>query len=208
MDMSYAAQGYVLGFSVATTIGVSGVLCLQNIMTGRVSVALASVFAAAFADACCALLVVFGLQAGQQFLLQYQSILSIMTGLFLCGLGIRKIFESVQFDPLHKENTKILHAFLSVFFLAVVDPVSILDFMALCMGLTLDFSVTRHAVQFVLGLFAGSLTWWGLLCVVLLCFRQAIPVFVFQRLQQVVGVFIFGFGIWILKAVLALKIAA
>lgn len=200
MDMSYTLQGYLLGFSVATTIGVSGVLCLQNMMAGRVAVALASTLAAAMADATCAMLVVFGLQAGQNFLLAHQSIFTVITGLFLCGLGIHKILDTMQFDPLHKENTKILYAFFSVFFLATIDPVSIFDFMALCMGLTLDFSVTRHAVAFVVGLFAGSLTWWGSLCVLLLYFRQSIPVYIFQKLQQVVGIGIFGFGIWTLKS--------
>lgn len=202
MDMSYFVQGYFLGFSVATTIGVSGVLCLQNMMTGRVSVALASTLAAAMADATCAMLVVFGLQAGQDFLLAHKSIITMITGLFLCGLGIHKILDTVQFDPLRKESTQVLYAFFSVFFLATIDPVSILDFMALCMGLTLDFSVTRHAVQFVLGLFTGSLTWWSLLCVILLYFRQSIPLHIFQKIQQVVGIGIFGFGVWTLKTAL------
>ncbi|MBP6892590.1 hypothetical protein KBB68_03350 [Candidatus Babeliales bacterium] len=198
MDFSYFIQGYFLGFSVATTIGISGVLCLQNMMTGRVSVALISVLAAAMADASCAMSVVFGLQAGQQFLLAHQSIFGVITGLFLCGLGISKVVGALKFEPMHQENTKIVSAFFSIFFLAIVDPVTIMDFMALCMGLTLDFSVTRHAVQFVVGLFSGSLTWWSLLCCVLLYFRQSIPLYIFQKIQQVVGCGIFGFGVWTL----------
>ena len=205
MNVSYFVQGYALGFSVATTIGVSGVLCLQNMMTGRVSVACVSVLAAAMADATCAMLVVFGLQVAQNFLLTYKIAFSIMTGLFLCGLGIHKFFDSLTFDPLQKQNTQLLQVFFSVFFLAVVDPVSILDFMALTMGLTLDFSVTRHAIQFVVGLFLGSLTWWGFLCVALLYFRQSIPVCFFQKLQQVVGLGIFAFGAWTLKVALMMK---
>lgn len=198
--MSYFVQGYFLGFSVATTIGISGVLCLQNMMTGRVSVALASVLAAAMADATCAMLVVFGLQAGQQFLLAHQSMFGVITGLFLCGLGIHKVVSALKLEPMHAENTKVLSAFFSIFFLAIVDPVTIMDFMALCMGLTLDFSVMRHAMQFVFGLFTGSLTWWSLLCVLLLYFRQSIPLHIFQKIQQVVGIGIFAFGLWTLKS--------
>ncbi len=170
MDLSYFVQGYILGFSVATTIGVSGVLCLQNFMTGRVPVALISVLAAAIADATCAILVVLGLGVAQEFLVEYRIAFSIMTGLFLCGLGIHKILNAVKLEPMYKENITAFHALFSILFLAIIDPVSIMDFMSFCMGLTFDFSVTRNAVQFVLGLFSGSFTWWSFLCMILLCF--------------------------------------
>ena len=130
MDYSYVVQGYILGFSVATTIGVSGVLCLQNMMTGRVSVALSSVFAAALADMICAMLVIFGLQSAQEFLLAYKTTLSIVAGLFLCGLGLHKVMSPVVLHSGHKQSGSALVAFFSIFFLAIIDPVSVLDFIA------------------------------------------------------------------------------
>lgn len=198
MESSFFVQGYVIGFSIATTIGVSGILCLQNMMTGRVRIALASVFAAALADMLFAGLITFGLGSVQQFLLTYQAYFSVVAGLTLCGLGLQKIFQSFAMQRVHVESTNVLQAFFSVFFLAFFDPVSLLDFAALFMGLTLDFSVVANAIAFVLGLGCGSLTWWLALCCVILYFAQSISVNFFYRVQQLAGVGIFGLGSWIL----------
>ncbi len=204
LEYSYLIQGYILGFSVATTIGISGVLCLQNMMTGRISVALSSVLAVSLADMACAMLVVFGLQSGQEILIAYKTIFTILTGIFLCGLGLHKMMSKLVLHSGHKESGNALIAFGTIFFLAMVDPVSILDFMALCMGLTLDFSVLKNAFEFVLGLFLGSLTWWLGLCSLILFFRTSLSAMVFQRIQQIAGVGIFAFGVWTLKDGIAL----
>lgn len=187
MDYSYFVQGYILGISVASTIGVSGVLCLQNIMTGQVSIAVASATAASLADMSCAMLVVFGLQAGQDFLIAYQHVFQYITGTFLCFLGVSKLFSKVVLQSGHHQSRGIMVAFFSVFFLALVDPVSILDFMALCMGLTLDFSVRLNTLRFIIGLVMGSATWWFSLCGLLLFFHARVPVIVFEIIQKIVG---------------------
>lgn len=199
MQYSYLIQGYILGITVASTIGVSGVLCLQNMMTGRISIALSSALAASLADMACAMLVVFGLQSGQNILIAYKTVFHVVTGIFLCGLGLSKLLSKVVLHAEHKESRSVFIAFWAVFFLSVVDPVSILDFMALCMGLTLEFLVIRHAAVFVLGLLAGSATWWFGLCGLLLYFRANISVTLFERVQQMVGVGIILFGLWTFK---------
>lgn len=198
MEYSYIIQGYILGFSLATTIGISGILCLQNMMTGRISVSLVSALAASLADMCCATLVVFGLQAGQHILLAYKFTFSIITGIFLCILGIEKLFTPLVLHSAHQQSNTVIKAFISIFFLALVDPVSILDFIALCMGLTFDFSAVQNAVVFVGGLFLGSFTWWILLCCLLLYFRKTLSVNTLQFIQHCVGAGIFAFGIWTL----------
>ncbi|HSW77141.1 MAG TPA: hypothetical protein VLG50_08850, partial [Candidatus Saccharimonadales bacterium] len=68
MNYSVLLQGFIIGFTVATSIGISGALCLQNMMTGRIGVGIASALGAASADAIYAIVMIFGLQAGQSFL--------------------------------------------------------------------------------------------------------------------------------------------
>lgn len=199
MDYSYFIQGYILGISVASTIGISGILCLQNMMTGRISMGISSALAASLADMSCAMLVVFGLRSGQAIFLAYKTLFHVVTGIFLCCLGVSKLMSKMVWHSGHRESGGVLVAFFSVFFLSVVDPISILDFIGLCMGLTLDFSIVRNAATFVLGLFVGSATWWLGLCAMLLYFRANISVVAFERIQQCVGVGIILFGFWTLK---------
>lgn len=198
MNYSYIIQGFLIGFSVATSIGISGVLCLQNIMTGRVRIALASVFAAACADVTCASVVVFGLSALQFFLMKYHTVFSIVTGVFLCLLGLYRIFNVTALHQSHKESQSAWHAFFAVFFLGVVDPVSVMDFAALSLGLTFDFALFAHAAQFLMGLFWGSLFWWSSLFLILLYFRRSISDQVFARMQQLVGGGLIGLGVYLL----------
>jgi threonine/homoserine/homoserine lactone efflux protein len=195
VHIPYFVEGYILGLSVATTIGVSGVLCLQNMATGRVAVGLSAALASSLADVVCGMLVVFGLTQAQGFLMHYESLLAIIAGLLLCSFGIRTIFSKISLDSGHGESRAALHAFVTVFFLAIVDPVSVLDFMALCLGLTLDFSLPKNAMGFLSGLFFGSATWWFSLCGLLLYFRQRISVYMLQVTQYIVGAGIFAFGI-------------
>lgn len=199
MDYAYLAQGYILGITVASTIGISGILCLQNMMSGRILIGLSSALAASLADMSCGVLVIFGLKGGQEILMAYQTVFHIIAGIFLCFLGLNKLFSKVVFQAEHKTSRNAVIAFGSVFFLSLVDPVSIVDFMGLCIGLTLEFCVTANVAAFIFGLFIGSATWWFSLCGLLLYFRANISVLAFERVQKIVGLGIFCFGLWILK---------
>lgn len=201
MDYVYLLQGYILGISVAATIGVSGVLVLQNMMTGQLSIGMASTFAAALADTTCGAIVVFGLQAVQSVIVAYKSVLTVVTGLFLCALGLGKLFEKIVISHDYASSTHVLSAFGAVYFLAIVDPVSIMDFTALCMGLTFDFSVLKNVYQFILGLFLGSATWWGVLCCLIMFLRHRFSVQTLQRIQHVVGAGIFALGLWTISGI-------
>ncbi|MFA5998721.1 MAG: LysE family transporter [Candidatus Babeliales bacterium] len=201
MDGSFWIQGFVIGFTVATSIGISGALCLQNMMTGRAWVAMASALAAAMADATCAVLVVLGLQAGHSLLSDHSIMLKVVAGLFLCFLGIKRLFSKISLHAHHGKSSDVIEAFFSVFFLALVDPVSIIDFMALSVGLVVDFSIMKDAVSFVVGLFLGSATWWFSWCLVLVVLRKDFSLSVLQWFARASSAGIFGFGLWTLSSV-------
>ena len=160
MDLHHFFEGYFVGISVGTTIGISGILCLQNMMTGQLSLGFASVFAAALSDMTCAIIALFGLEFLQIFLMPYKKGLSLAVGIVLCLIGIKRIFEKINFEMQLTTSAHIFAAFGKVFFLGLVDPVSVLDFLALSLGLTLDFSMIHALYQFVIGIFLGSFTWW------------------------------------------------
>lgn len=202
MDINHLIEGIILGFSIGTTIGVSGVLCLQNMMTGRISLGLVSVFAAALADMSCGLLALFGMQYLENFLAVYQKGLSIAAGILLCFLGIKRLFEKTSFVSIHPSSEKLLAGFGSIYFLGMIDPVSALDFIALSVGLVLDFSTKYNILQFILGIFIGSFSWWLSLFMVVSFLRKGIPIKFFEYIQYFVGAFIFGIGLWALWSAL------
>lgn len=172
MNVEHLVEGIILGFSIGTTIGISGILCLQNMMTGRISLGLASVFAAALADMTCGAIALFGIQFLESFLMAYKKGLSIAAGILLCFLGIKRLFEKIDLVSECEPSHHLLAAFGSVYFLGMIDPVSILDFLALSVGLVIDFSVMYNIVQFILGIFLGSLVWWSSLFLLIFILKK------------------------------------
>jgi len=202
MDISYFTQGLILGFSVATTIGVSGILCLENMMSGNTKIAVTSAFASALADMTGGIIVIFGMKALQNILMTYQWYLQGFVGVFLCGLGLRKMYAKFVMQQVHEQSRHAWAAFGTIYFLSIIDPVSMLDFLALCLGLTLEFSVVYQAIRFVVGLFFGSAIWWFSLCFLSVAFRSKISVVMLQYIQQFIGALIFGFGLVTLSKLL------
>lgn len=199
LSLEHLLEGFFLGFSVGTTIGMSGILCLQNMMSGRFSLGLGSVFAAALADMTCGVLALFGMQFLETFLFKYQKGLTIAAGVLLCFLGVKKLFERIALVSTHQPSGNLLAALGSVYFLGMLDPVSVLDFVALSVGLVVDFSVTYHVLQFILGIFLGSLSWWGSLFAVIFILKKGISVKFFEYMQYLIGTGIFCLGLWTLK---------
>ena len=198
MQFSLLIQGYFLGISVAMTIGISGVLCLRNMMTGIPRVAISSALAQSLADAFCAMIVVFGLQQAQDLLLSYKATMLIVAGITLCFLGIVQLFETVSLKQHHATTNQAVNAFFSVFFLALIDPVTILDFMALTIGFSLDFGFLKDTIGFLVGIFLGSATWWFAWCCILLVSAKNLSTKVFQWAWYLSNSIIFGLGLWTL----------
>ena len=196
MDLQHLFEGYVIGFSVGTTIGVSGLLALQNMMTGQISIGLASVLATALADMTCGSIVFFGLQTVETFLVTYKTVLSVMAGILLCAMGLKKLFSKIDFVSVHSASGHVWAAFGSVYFLSLIDPVSIIDFMTLCLGLTVDFSAVHTIYQFIAGIFLGSLSWWLFVYLLVLLLKRGLSVQLFQYIQYLVGSGILALGIW------------
>jgi threonine/homoserine/homoserine lactone efflux protein len=195
MEMHCLLEGYLIGFSVGTTIGVGGILCLQNMMTGQKSLGILSVFAAALADMTCGVLALFGLNFLQSYLVPYKVELSIGIGLLLCFIGLKRIFEKIDFSIHHMPSINVAAALGKVYFLGLIDPVSILDFLALSFGLTLDFATKHKAYQFILGIFLGSFSWWSIVLLLVLILKKGISVDMFNAVQKLVGAIILFLGI-------------
>ena len=202
MQFFLLIKGYFLGVSVAMTVGVGGVLCLRNMISSRASVGVASALALCFADTVSAAIVVFGLQKVQYLLLSFKTATSIVAGIVLCFLGIVQLFDKVSFEKSHDlESNNVIKAFFSVFFLALIDPVSILDFLALTIGFSIDFTVLKDTVSFLMGVFLGSATWWFSWCCLIIVFRKKVSVYVLQWAWYLSNSIVFGLGLWMLHSV-------
>lgn len=85
--MLFLIKGIVLGFSIAAPVGPVGVLCIRRTLTNGMTIGFISGLGAATADAIYGSIAALGISAVAAFLLDYQSYLRIIGGVFLLYLG-------------------------------------------------------------------------------------------------------------------------
>lgn len=198
MISSLLLQGIIVGFSIAAPVGAIGLLCIQNTLTGGIRLGLASGFGAATADMMYGVLVAIGMSCLSTFLVAHRIVLRLCGGLFLCYLGVKKFFAKPALHAAQISKGTVFKTYVVTFFLTLTNPATILDFMALFTGLSIDFSEHGQALYFVAGVFLGSAAWWLLLCFAVSLFRKKVSAQVLQWINYLAGIAILGFGVWTL----------
>ena len=200
--MNLLLQGICVGFSIAAPVGAIGFLCIQQTLKGGIALGIASGLGAATADMIYGILVALGLTASQLFLLQYTKPLSLIGGLFLCYLGIKKFFSVPSVRTTETHNNGLLHAYIITFFLTLTNPATILDFAALFTALRVDMSGYTESLSFVAGVFLGSAAWWFILCFTVGMLRKKISQHVLRYINYAAGLAILSFGLYALSMAL------
>ena len=158
-------RGLAIGFAIAAAIGPIGLLCIRRTLVEGAPVGLVSGMGAATADAFYASIANFGLTALSDLLIGDRRPLGVVGGCFLIALAIRGFRSRPQAAP-DRPPRSLISAYLSTFGLTIANPATILSFAAAFLGLGLAGRDTAAAAALVLGVFAGSGTWWLLLAAV------------------------------------------
>jgi threonine/homoserine/homoserine lactone efflux protein len=164
MDAAFLffAKGVVLGFSIAAPVGPIGILCIRRTLGGGMLQGFLSGVGAATADGIYGALAAFGVTAVSSVLIENQALIRLAGGLFLLYLGV-STFRAVPAALGVRENRMgLLRAYLSVFFLTVANPMTILSFGAVFAGLGIGavHGSPALACSMVLGVVTGSMLWW------------------------------------------------
>jgi threonine/homoserine/homoserine lactone efflux protein len=196
-------QGMGVGFSIAAPVGAIGFLCIQQTLTGGILLGLASGLGAATADMMYGILVALGMTASQTIILSYKIPLSIIGGLFLCYLGLKKFWAVLPSrQQSQTAQSSLLRAYGMTFLLTLTNPATILDFAALFAGLRVSVTGYVESLSFVGGVFVGSACWWLLLCFTVGIFRKRVSQNILRYINYGAGIVILSFGLYALSGVL------
>jgi len=166
MLLGFLLKGMLVGLIIAVPTGPVGVLCIRRtIFHGRLA-GFVSGLGAATADAIFGITAAFGLSVISDLLLDYQEWLRLGGAAFLLFLGI----TAFTADPLEGTQTQrdpedLITDFISTFVLTITNPITILAFLAIFAGIGFSGAQATlgRAALLVLGVWLGSLLWWGLL---------------------------------------------
>ena len=198
MDISLLLKGLVIGFSIAAPVGPIGVLCIRRTLVQGHLYGFVSGLGAASADAIYGAIAGFGLTFISNFLVEQQTWLRLIGGLFLFVLGLKTLLEKPTDQVFSDQRNKLIDAYSSTFFLTITNPITIISFAAIFAGLGLasDGRSYFSAGILVLGVFTGSMLWWLLLSGGAGIFREKFTLNGLQWINRISGVVIIGFGIF------------
>ena len=158
-------EGIVLGFAIAAPVGPIGLLCIGRTLTDGRLVGFITGLGAATADALYGAVAAFGLTSLSGFLIGHQAPIRVFGGLFLGYLGIRTFLAKPPGESGPARSTGLSRAYTSTLLLTLTNPMTILSFAAIYAGLGVGarWNDLTSALMLILGVFAGSASWWFLL---------------------------------------------
>ena len=154
-------RGFVLGFTIAAAVGPISLLVIRRTLAeGRV-VGLASGLGVATADATYGGIAAFGLTAITDLLVGGGRLLGLVGGVFLLWLAWRTASSVPSAEAAVIERRGGLPgAYLSIVGLTLTNPMTILSFGALFVGLGVTGENAAESALITLGVFLGSTSWW------------------------------------------------
>jgi threonine/homoserine/homoserine lactone efflux protein len=193
-------QGFLLGFSIAAPVGPIGVLCIRRTLADGRLTGFLSGLGAATADMLYGAVAAFGLTAVMTLLVEQQSWLRAVGGLFLLYLGIRTFLAKPSAESAPSRGTGLFGAYASTFLLTVTNPMTILAFIGMFSAILPANAnmTTASSASLVLGVFLGSAAWWLALSGLVSLVREKFTPAWMQWVNRVSGTVITIFAIVIL----------
>ena len=200
MGINLFIKGLIIGVSIAAPVGPIGILCIKRTLSEGRWAGLVSGLGAACADAIYGMIAGFGITFISNFLVNQQSYLRLIGGLFLFYLGVKTIFSKPAPMQEHLPTKRIAGNFLSTFALTLTNPMTILSFAAIFSGVGLiDPKVGYATAMFlIIGVFCGSALWWLFLSTLVASFRAKLDQIALQWVNRVSGIIILSFSIYLL----------
>ncbi|MDR0982546.1 MAG: LysE family transporter [Culturomica sp.] len=205
-DLVYILKGILIGLMVSIPLGPMGVLIIQKTLhKGALSGFIAGM-GAACADLFYAIIATFGIGFVMNMVQTHELLLQVIGGILLLVLGLTIYFGNPlkQIKSRRKVSKKgLLGDFLTLFFLTVSNPVTVVVFMAIFAG-TAVFGNTHSVfpeIMVIIGILIGGAAWWYLVSTVVNIFRKKFKLRLLMMINRIAGIVIAVLGIVVILAV-------
>lgn len=177
-------------------MGPIGVLCVQRTLhKGRLA-GMISGLGAAFADTFFAAVAGFGLGFFASFFDKNQFYLMIFGGILLVFLGAKLFLsKTIHQSRTKNSNSTFLGDFISVFFLTLSNPLTIIFFGGVFASSGVVNQGAYNTILVISGVLLGALLWWFILSSLVNFFREKFRLRILFWINKVAGILIVLFGI-------------
>jgi threonine/homoserine/homoserine lactone efflux protein len=204
MTVTLFLKGVIVGLSMAVPVGPIGILCIRRtLLEGRLT-GFISALGLATADVVFGCIAGFGLTFISDFLISQQFWLRLIGGLFLCAIGLKVLMTRFIEREAPSRGKGLVSAYTSMFFLTLTYPMTILIFLGVFAGLGIGSAKSNYLsiAALVLGVFTGSMLWWGILSSFIGFLRDKFRTQNWQRINRISGILVTGFGVAVLLSLI------
>jgi threonine/homoserine/homoserine lactone efflux protein len=196
MEPIFFLKGLIIGFAMAVPIGPIGVMCIRKTLAEGHTRGLIIGLGAATADSLYSSIAAFGLTFISDVISTEHFLLRLVGGGLLLFLGIRTFRAKRKVPAIPSDNKGMLGSYISAFFLALTNPVTIFAFVAVFAAFGLGYRLSiSSACILVIGVFTGSCIWFLSLGYVATLFREKLDAGGLTWVNRISGVLIILSGI-------------
>lgn len=186
---SNMAQGYVVGFLVALPVGPLALLCMRRVLSRGFVSGVASAAGGALADSVLAYFSQIGASMVAVMLTSNQQWFKLLGAAFLLYLGLSSMLRKHKQQVIKREFKTLAGDFISVFFLAFVNPITLMAFAVLLASLNIVTQNTATArLIFSIGAFIGSLSWWMVICTLAALLKKKFTTGTLRKVNIISGI--------------------
>jgi len=140
----------------------------------------------------------FGLTMVSEFIQAHRAPFRTAGGLILCLLAIKTFFGKTSELPKHVNATMHASNFFSTFLLTLMNPLTILAFMAVFTGSGLGHCEREEAAWLILGVFVGSSLWFLTLSFLAGQFKNVVNEEHMGVINKIAACLILAFGFYVM----------
>ncbi|MBT5185888.1 MAG: LysE family transporter [Kordiimonadaceae bacterium] len=197
MSLIYLPWGILIGLIMAAPLGPVNVICLRRAITRGPMNGFVVGLGAAVGDAIFGTMAAFGLVSVTTLLDVFDGWVEIAGGLALVAIGINLWFSHPSFETVKDTYKDRFKAAFGTFLLTITNPMTVLGFVALFVGLGLNELGQNYfnAVIISTGIIIGSVSWWAVLSVGASKLSKKLNNRHLMIINRISAVLIFSFGI-------------
>ncbi len=211
MDLIFIINGILIGIIVSAPVGPIAALVIQRSLNKGFQSGFITGLGAAFADIVYAVIAGFSISFISDFLIDNQTYIRFIGGLFLIFIGFRLFYSNPakQIRKLRLKGNNYFKDFLSSFFVTISNPITILAFGYAFSEINLIGHGTGSTpiILLIWAVFSGAILWWLALAGIVTIFKKRIRLRSLILVNRITGSLIIIFAIYLVLSVFVPEIS-
>ena len=198
--LTFILKGFIIGIIVSIPIGPIMLLTVQKAVNNGRKPAFACGLGATVVDTTCAIISAFALSAISSFIETHTSLIEIIGGLFIAGVGVTMLFVKLEERLESRATSWSTKNLVKAATMGFCNPAALAVMLAMFATFKMDMSGMCIIVPIlaILALSAGSAGYWYLVASVVAHYGKRFNMRILLIINRIAGIGVILFGLWLI----------